>query len=292
MFRFPILFCFLSICLSIKSFSQPQISFTPFEGTVYDLPGDYLQEGYGKYLSYCDVMGKITMDSLVVPKTHVYDKYFPGITMRTAYGIIFLSTMEIPRDGCYEFYLESDDGSNLWIADSLIINNDKTHKMTVKRDTMVLAKGHYPVKVWYYNAFETHFGLIFHARALPDSLPCAQEGQMKKIALDPDVILFDLNAYVITPAGKKALDKLCDELNQINFRKILVVGHTDASGSKDFNEELSLKRAQSISTYLKTKLLQPGIVIKAEGRGASDPIATSQTEGANQMNRRVEIFIQ
>lgn len=275
--------------------AQSSLHFSPFIGTVYDVPGEYLSTGYSKHVEYYDVMGTTTLDSLIVPKTFVNGKYFPGVTMRTQFAIVFLSQLDISEKGCYELYLESDDGSKLWISDSLVIDNDGPHKMFAKRDTMLMEPGRFPVKVWYYNAFESQYGLILRGRALPDVVSCDPLHKMvtwRKMSLDVDAVLFDFNAYVITAAGMKALDKLCTQLVQVKFSTIHVIGYTDKTGTYAYNEELSLKRAQSIAAYLKSKIHNPDISYKAEGRGASNPVNSGIDPNEQQMNRRVEIFIE
>jgi len=278
--------CFFITWITPIVQAQSLIHFEPFTGTVYDIPEDDLSSGYTRHVPYYDEMGKIVLDSLAVPKTFVGEKYFPGVTLRTRFGIIFLSQLEISDQGCYEFYLESDDGSKLWIRDSLVIDNDGPHKMFAKRDTMLMEPGRFPVKVWYYNAFESQFGLIMRGRALPDTVLC---GSWRKMDLDVNAVLFDFNAYVITAAGMKALDKLCSQLEQMKFRTIHVIGYTDQKGSDAYNEELSLKRAQSIAAYLKSKMRKPGIIYKVEGRGESN---ARKLEAGDNLNRRVEIFIE
>ena len=287
---------FLLACASTSVVAQPTATFSAFHGTVYDIPaGDYLQKGYGDYVAYFDILGHTTLESLNVPKSFVYDKYFPGVTVREFYGIIFLSSLTISQKGCFEFYLESDDGSKLWIGDSLVIDNDKMHKMTAVRDTMYLSQGTYDTKVWYYSALPSQFGLILKSRALPDSVQCGHEksiGLKRQLTLDMNNVLFDLNSSVISPQGMKELDTLCNELSQSEVRKIQIIGYTDDTGTAAYNEELSLKRAQSIAGYIKTKLHNPAIIIEAEGRGSSNPVAPGETSSAKSLNRRVEIFIE
>ena len=285
----------ISLCLQIalvqfNAGSQSNLKFDTFKGTVYDIPGDYLSEGYGPHVSYFDVLGQVSMDSLAVPKTFTYVRNFPGTSYATRFGIVFLSGLDISEKGCYEFYLESDDGSILWIDDSLVIDNDKIHKMTIKRDTILLDKGHHGVKVWYYNAHETQYGLIMRGKALPDSVQCGKAKRM--VTLDLNNVLFDFDSYVVTPPGKKELDKLCADLGKSDFKKIDIIGYTDNVGSDPYNKELSLKRAQSIMAYMKTKLTKSGIVWKAEGRGSSNPLVSGGKSEAQQMNRRVEIYIE
>jgi outer membrane protein OmpA-like peptidoglycan-associated protein len=270
--------------------AQTPLSFAPFQGIVYDLPGDYLQLGYGDYLNYCDVLYRIKLDSLAIPKTFTHAAYFPGVLVRTRYGIVFTSSVQIPATGCYAFSLESDDGSRLWIGDSLVINNDGSHKMAIEYDTLRLEKGEYPVKVWYYNAFETQFGLMLRAYGLSDSFTCP--GEMRKIAFDPQAVLFDHNAFTITPEGTKALDKLCTSLKTIRCSRIHIIGHTDNTGTVEYNKELSLKRAQSIMSYIQAKLANSAIIYRAEGRGATEPVASGSSEIDRQKNRRVEVYVE
>jgi outer membrane protein OmpA-like peptidoglycan-associated protein len=275
--------------------SQPIAKFDSFKGTVYDIPEDYLSSGYGVWVPYFEKLGQITLDSLAVPKTNVYEKYFPGVHFGTRFGIVFLSGLDISQRGCYEFYLESDDGSKLWIADSLVIDNDGTHKMTPMRDTMVLDKGRYAVRVWYYNAFETQYGLILRSKALSDSVSCGPEqgnSKRRKLTVDLNNVFFDFDSYVITPPGMKELDKLCIDLNKSDVRKILIIGYTDNVGTAAYNESLSLKRAQSILVYMKSKLLKPGIILEAEGRGSTNPVGAVDKSEAQQLNRRVEIYVE
>ena len=285
---------FQLVLIQINAASQADARFAPFQGTVYDIPEDYLSSGYGVWVPHLDVLGHITLDSLAIPRTDVYVKKFPGVYYRTHFGIVFLSSLEISRKGCYEFYLESDDGSILWIEDSLIIDNDKPHQMTMKRDTLMMDTGRYAVKVWYYNAYAAQYGLIFKCWPLPDSVKCEYEnvsGGKRKLTIDLDNVLFDFNSYVITPAGMKELDKLRAELNQSEFRKIHIIGYTDNVGTAEYNNALSLKRAQSIMAYLKTKLHKRGIVFEAEGRGSSNPLTSDTNPEHQHLNRRVEIYI-
>lgn len=289
----PFYFCFL--LLSNKTISQPTAIFEPFRGTVYDIPGDYLASGFGKHIPYCDVLGQVTLDSLAVPKSYDYDSRFPGVLFNVGFGIIFLSRLEISQRGCYEFYLESDDGSILWIGDSLIIDNDKPHKMVTKRDTMLMDKGVYDVKLWYYNAYETQYGLIFRAKPLPDSVSvkCGKTpapSRQQKFELNS--VLFDVSSAVITTPGAEELDKLCDQLNTIHFTKVSVIGYTDNTGTVEYNNELSLKRAQAVMKYIKTKLTMAGITMTAEGRGISKEILSDQLSDAQRLNRKVEIYIE
>jgi outer membrane protein OmpA-like peptidoglycan-associated protein len=72
---------------------------------------------------------------------------------------------------------------------------------------------------------------------------------------------------------------------------MVVEGHTDSQGSVDFNQNLSLQRAQSVRDYLVSR----GIAadrISANGLGSTRPIAPNNNPEGRANNRRVEIIVQ
>ncbi len=70
--------------------------------------------------------------------------------------------------------------------------------------------------------------------------------------------------------------------------KILVVGHTDSTGSAAFNQALSEKRAQAVAELMAQAGINPDDVYY-QGAGSSRPIATNTTAAGREMNRRVEM---
>lgn len=110
-----------------------------------------------------------------------------------------------------------------------------------------------------------------------------------KVNLDADA-LFDFDKYVLKPAGKQALDELVDGLKDIDIEIVIVIGHTDSKGSEEYNTRLSLRRANSVRTYLVSKGIA-GKRIRTEGRGETQPIADNATEEGRAQNRRVEIHV-
>ncbi|GAB5522779.1 MAG: hypothetical protein Roseis2KO_06510 [Roseivirga sp.] len=58
--------------------------------------------------------------------------------------------LNIPADGAYRFYLSSDDGSQLFINDKLVIDNDGLHGMVEKEGWTALEKGYHSIKVTYF----------------------------------------------------------------------------------------------------------------------------------------------
>lgn len=103
-------------------------------------------------------------------------------------------------------------------------------------------------------------------------------------------ILFDTNSSELKGASRDNITDLARVLNKYPDTNILVEGHTDNTGSDELNQNLSEKRANSVSNYLKTKNVL-GNRISTMGYGESQPVADNNTVSGRQANRRVEIAI-
>ncbi|MCD4682929.1 MAG: alpha-L-fucosidase [Bacteroidales bacterium] len=66
------------------------------------------------------------------------------------YGFEFEGLIQIPEDGVYDFYTDSDDGSRLFIDDSLVVDNDGLHGMHMEEGTIALASGMHKIRVTYF----------------------------------------------------------------------------------------------------------------------------------------------
>jgi outer membrane protein OmpA-like peptidoglycan-associated protein len=69
------------------------------------------------------------------------------------------------------------------------------------------------------------------------------------------------------------------------------VGHTDRAGSQEFNDRLSMRRAQTVAAFLIKEGI-PAQQIETAGRGKREPLVLTADGVANPMNRRVVITIQ
>ncbi len=67
------------------------------------------------------------------------------------YGFEFRGYVKVPKDGVYAFYVESDDGSKMYIGDELVVDNDGLHGLAEKRGLIALAAGLHPFRVCYFN---------------------------------------------------------------------------------------------------------------------------------------------
>ena len=99
-------------------------------------------------------------------------------------------------------------------------------------------------------------------------------------------IFFDYDKYEIKPESYPELNRLEHFLKKYPNQKITIQGHTDNIGSKQYNIQLSLKRAKAVAEYLISKGLNRNN-IKTEGFGYSKPISTNPEDADK--NRRVEV---
>ncbi len=103
-------------------------------------------------------------------------------------------------------------------------------------------------------------------------------------------ILFDVNKSDLKGVAQTNLRKLATILNKYEDTKILVEGHTDATGPDDYNLDLSIRRAESVANFLHS------YDVMAErfdvvGYGEKNPVVSNDTDDGRTLNRRVEIAI-
>jgi outer membrane protein OmpA-like peptidoglycan-associated protein len=103
-------------------------------------------------------------------------------------------------------------------------------------------------------------------------------------------VLFDVDSANLKPGARLTLDRLAEFLAAEPSRRLLIEGHTDSSGSDDYNLGLSDQRARAVQTALLNRGIPPDR-IEAEGLGESFPVASNDTVAGRQQNRRVEIII-
>lgn len=103
-------------------------------------------------------------------------------------------------------------------------------------------------------------------------------------------IQFAVNSYQLNEISKDNLQTLAATLNKYDDTNILIEGHTDSSGSDDYNYELSTKRANSVLQYLVDQAVVPNRLTSV-GYGENQPIADNNTKAGMAKNRRVEVAI-
>lgn len=106
----------------------------------------------------------------------------------------------------------------------------------------------------------------------------------------PSGINFDYNSAAIRPEFRTTLDQVAGTLAQYNQTYIDVYGHTDSTGSDQYNQGLSERRARSVADYLSTRGVSPARVA-TRGFGETQPVAPNETPDGQAANRRVEIKV-
>jgi outer membrane protein OmpA-like peptidoglycan-associated protein len=106
----------------------------------------------------------------------------------------------------------------------------------------------------------------------------------------PGGILFDVDRSDLRPEAQANLIDLARILNKYSDTNVMVQGHTDATGSDEYNMNLSVRRAESVATFLARQAVSQGR-LDAVGYGELKPIATNATVEGRQANRRVEVAI-
>jgi len=143
----------------------------------------------------------------------------------------------------------------------------------------------------------------FYDNYTPDEKKKARDELQKEVpkGMDVDVdkrglvvrmgdLLFDFDSYRIRKDTKDKLSKIAEILKKkYPNREIIVEGHTDNVGKKSYNDNLSEKRAKSVSSYLQSKLGHDKFSYR--GYGSDKPLSDNSSKEGRQKNRRVEIII-
>jgi outer membrane protein OmpA-like peptidoglycan-associated protein len=104
-------------------------------------------------------------------------------------------------------------------------------------------------------------------------------------------VLFASNQSTILPEARARIDQVADVLLASRERNLTVEGHTDSQGSDSKNLELSQRRADAVRDYLIQRTYGADL-IKANGRGETQPVADNASAEGRANNRRVEIIIE
>jgi len=103
---------------------------------------------------------------------------------------------------------------------------------------------------------------------------------------------FEYNSAKLTPDATRYLESLAKALQGGSLSRYIyaIQGHTCNLGKKDYNQKLSLKRAESVMAFLSTATGFPKEQFEVEGLGDTKPVVANDTEENRQKNRRVVII--
>ncbi len=103
-------------------------------------------------------------------------------------------------------------------------------------------------------------------------------------------VLFESGSDALRDDIKPAFQRFAKLLNKYDHTKIIVAGHTDNTGTADFNRELSERRARSAKQLLSSYQVQEDRMF-TWGMGHREPLADNNTTEGRAKNRRVEFVI-
>ena len=93
-----------------------------------------------------------------------------------------------------------------------------------------------------------------------------------------------------TPESKEAFESVSTEIARRKAAEVVVIGHTDRMGPLEYNDTLSLRRAERVRKDFVDRGV-PDSAISVAGRGEREPIVATADEVTEPRNRRVEINI-
>jgi len=106
----------------------------------------------------------------------------------------------------------------------------------------------------------------------------------------PPGLLFHADSDALRLDAARNLQKLAASMKRYPHTELLLVAHTDAPGSQEYNQDLSTRRANSAAAYLTTEGIGPNRV-HTPGRGALEALASNETDTARKQNQRIEVAI-
>jgi len=118
-----------------------------------------------------------------------------------------------------------------------------------------------------------------------DSSGCTQKG-----SITLEGVGFEVNSADLTPESRPVLERVAADLKKYPQLRVELEGHTDSSGSDQYNLQLSQRRAQSVRDYL-VSLGVAARQVEARGYGETKPIASNDTPEGRARNRRVMMSV-
>lgn len=308
--KFTSLFCTVAIIIFFHArdtngqshiFGQKDKIPFALSGTIYALP----ENTRALPLSFdtCQIIGKLFTYSLNVAARQ-FTEGFPGISDRFEwFAIDYHGMFYVAKSGRYNFLLESDDGSKLYIDSTLIIDNDGEHGTEYKLGGIDLEAGIHSMNVQYFQGPRYEIALRLFAKYnkgkysvfdFREYQPGEISTNISQSGLSIDIagsVLFDFDDARLKSGVSAILDDIYSNYLQDDPDMGLVVkGFTDDWGSVEYNRQLSYNRAMSVRAYF-TETYSDSVPVWALGMGEADPKFPNTTDENRQKNRRVELLI-
>jgi outer membrane protein OmpA-like peptidoglycan-associated protein len=101
---------------------------------------------------------------------------------------------------------------------------------------------------------------------------------------------FNINSAALRKDFRDSLETMADIIGEFDQTAVHVIGHTDSTGTQSYNQQLSEKRATSVSRFLNRNGVERER-LRYSGRGENQPIDSNSTSSGRSKNRRVEIYL-
>jgi OOP family OmpA-OmpF porin len=105
----------------------------------------------------------------------------------------------------------------------------------------------------------------------------------EKVTFAADV-LFDFDRAVLKPDGKSKLDDLASKMKGIDLEVVIAIGHADQIGTPQYNQALSVRRAETIKAYLISRGTEASRIY-TEGKGETQPVTAGKCKGMGKEHR-------
>jgi OOP family OmpA-OmpF porin len=162
-----------------------------------------------------------------------------------------------------------------------------------------------PGECWHTGFWTPEMAVVGCDGKLADALPTPEpqvavppEPRMAKPLVLNAETYFDFDKANLKPAAADKLDALATQSkDRGDVQQLRIVGHADRIGNDAYNQDLSLRRAQSVAQHLLERRAVPQPRIKVKGRGESQPVVTCEGVRGSALiqclapNRRVEVEV-
>ena len=103
-------------------------------------------------------------------------------------------------------------------------------------------------------------------------------------------LMFDVDSDALRTEARTNLGELAKSFDKYDDSDIMIVGHTDNTGTESHNADLSIRRADAAAGFLVNRGVS-GKRIRTLGLGEMEPIASNESDDGRQENRRIEVAI-
>ncbi|MCW2268301.1 MULTISPECIES: OmpA family protein [Pseudomonas] len=103
-------------------------------------------------------------------------------------------------------------------------------------------------------------------------------------------VLFGSDLDSLNSQSQAIVERIGKSLLSVDIQRVRIDGHTDSTGKAAYNEQLSLRRANSVAKVLTSVGMRPENV-ETRGLGSSEPVASNASRAGRMENRRVAIVV-